>query len=378
VIPILHLITTLDVGGAETALLRLVTRLDRRRFACTVVSLKGPGTLVSAFRREGIDVIVLGASRTAGAGAVWRLARVIRRIRPALVQTWLYHADLVGLLAARLAGVPVIAWNIRCSDLPALHPSRSTRWIRTLLAQLSRVPQAVVVNSEAGRAAHERLGYRPRRWALIPNGFDTEAFAPSDRHRREFRQTLGIAADAPAVGLIARWHPMKDHHTFLAAMQHVAIACPALRVVLAGRGIDPGNAELRRLIGADLRDRVLLLGEVDDPARILPALDLTVSSSAYGEGFPNVVAESLACGTPVVATDVGDSARILDGLGTVVAPRDPEALAAAVGDMLGRPRRERAELGLAGRRRVLERYSLEQVVGRYEELYGDLLAERRP
>lgn len=379
VIPILHLITTLDVGGAETALLRLVTRLERRRFACTVVSLTGPGTLVRAFRREGIDVIVLGAPRMAGIGAVWRLARVIRRIRPALVQTWLYHADLVGLLAGRVAGVPAIAWNIRCSDLPPTHPSRSTLWIRALLARLSRAPDAVVVNSEAGRRVHERLGYRPRRWALIPNGFDTEAFAPSDHRRDAVRRDLGIHSDAPTVALIARYHPMKDHATFLAAMHGVATALPALRVVLAGRGVDGSNAELRALIAEQhLEGHVSLLGEVADPAGVLAAVDVAVSSSSYGEGFPNVIAESMACGTAVVATDVGDSARILDRFGAVVPPRDPRALSTAVVDMLRRPRAERAGVGQLARQRVLEHFSLAAVVQRYEDLYMELTAARRP
>ena len=372
-IPIVHLITSMEVGGAETALVRLVSRMDRSRFRCTVLSLTGPGPLLGDLQSAGIQACTLTKDRSINPRTLWRLAQMIRRARPRVLQTWLYHADLLGLAVGRAVGVPAIAWNIRCTDLDPAYHSRALFWIRSTLARLSARPEVVVVNSEAGRRAHERFGYRPRRWESIPNGFDTDLFAPSEERRQALRRELGIDEDAPVVGLVARYHPMKDHRTFLEAMSRAVAAHPALRVLLAGRGVDEGNGELTGIIEKHgLRGRVMLLGEMASPARLLVGLDVTVSSSFYGEGFPNIIAESMACGVPVVATDAGDSARIIGRLGAVVPSRNPHALALAVGRLLACARPERVALGLAARERIRAEFSLDAVVGRYEQLYVEL------
>jgi glycosyltransferase involved in cell wall biosynthesis len=370
-IRVLHLITTLEVGGAETSLVRLVTRLDPSRFSCAVVALAGPATLARELDAAGIETHTVSDARGVGPGALRRLAALVRRFRPDVLQTWLYHADLLGLAVGRALRVPSIGWNVRCADLESRDHPRSLFWLRSLLARLSARPDFVVVNSEAGRSAHEGIGYRPRRWARIPNGIDTEAFAPSAEARHAVRGELGIPPNAPVVGLVARYHPMKDHATFVAACAEVRRHCPELRVLMAGRGVDDGN----RVLGAALAAHGLsactrLLGEVTRPAGLLAALDVSVSSS-YGEAFPNIVAEAMATGVPVVATDAGDSALIVGECGSVVPARDPAALAHAVGRVLSMPPEARRALGCGGRERIVREFSMAAAVARYETLYEE-------
>ncbi|HSL22711.1 MAG TPA: glycosyltransferase [Vicinamibacterales bacterium] len=371
-IRILHVITDLDIGGSETALLRLISRLDPQRFSCSVVSLTGPGKLAARIAEAGVPVTNLVQRRGMNPALVWRLARVIRKWRPTILQTWLYHADLLGTLCGWALGTPVVCWNIRCAELDWNDHPRSLFWTVRMLATLSRFPDAVVVNSTAGRAAHEALGYRPRRWELIPNGFDAAALRPPDSARATVRAALGIPPDVPLVGLIARWHPMKDHATFVRAAARMAADHPMTHFLMAGRGIDDGNAALVRLVREHgVAARTHLMGETDRPLEALAAVDVAVSSS-YGEAFPNVLGEAMSCGVPVVTTDAGDSARVVGDTAAVVPPRDPAALAAAVLRILSLSPEERRAMGRRARERLMRQYSLDHIVRRYEELYVDL------
>jgi glycosyltransferase involved in cell wall biosynthesis len=302
---------------------------------------------------------------------LWHLVRLLRRLRPDIVQTWLYHADLAGLVAATIARVPHVVWNLRCAELdPRDHPRSLPALLRTL-ALVSRWPDAVICNAEAGRRAHERLGYTPRRWEIIPNGYDTNAFRPSPGARSSLKHQLGIGDDAMLVGLLARFHPMKDHGTFINAARLVTAAQPNVHFVAAGRGVESAPPINRLLDDLKLRDRVHLLPEQADASRFLAALDVAVSSS-YGEAFPNVVAEAMACGVPCVVTDVGDSAGIVGSAGVVVPPRDPAALAAGIMRILDLTPAAREALGSSARERIVSEFSIGRALARYDHLYADL------
>ena len=209
-----HLITTLERGGAEAMLTKLAKAHAGQGVRPLVISLTGPGIYGPELEAAGIPVWSLGLRRgVPEPGALLKLVGILRREKPDLLQSWLYHADLLALLAAPLAGVRRLAWNIRCSDMDMRRYSRLSRWLVALLARLSRLPDAVVVNSEAGRLLHHELGYRPKRWVTLANGFDTGRFRPDTEARRDVRAELGLPGDALAVGLIARVDPMKDHAT---------------------------------------------------------------------------------------------------------------------------------------------------------------------
>ena len=370
-IRVVHLITGLNTGGAEMMLAKLVAGLDRAEFASHVVTLLGEGPLAERVRAAGVPVDSLGLARGAmDPRALWRLARLLRRVRPQVVQTWLYHADLLGIVAARLAGTGRVVWNLRCSNMDFSHSGRLTRYTVAACARLSPLPEAVVTNSRVAVDVHRALGYCPRRVEVIPNGFDLERFAPDPAAREAVRAGLGVPALAPRVGRAARVDPQKDHETFLRAASAVAQARPDAHFALLGDGTGPDGAGLSALLREAAPGlRLHRLGRRDDVARVLAGLDVAVLSSAYGEGFPNVVGEAMACAVPCVVTDTGDSAEVVGGTGRVVPPRDAQALAGAVLGLLALPAGERQALGQAARERVGERFSLPAVVRQYAALY---------
>ena len=364
---VVHIITGLQIGGAEQALELLLRHMDHSRFEQVVVSLGDVGPIGVRLRQLGVPVVALGMRRRpADLLAFIRLVWLLYRWRPALVQTWLYHADLVGLLAARLAGVPRVFWNLRGSHLEAAE-CRRYRPLMAVLAWLSRWPEAIIANSAAGIEYHAGLGYRPRRWVSIRNGVDPLRCLAAPDAGLALRQRLGIPPEARVVGHIARFHPMKDHAGFLRMAAILAPPGGSVHFVLAGRGVPAGVAALLAQ-HPGLAGRVHCLGEIEAAGPLLGAVDMLCSSSAYGEGFPNVVAEAMLAGVPVVATDVGDTRQLLAGHGLVVPPRDPAALAQACGRLLA-DRALGANLAEAARQRAAG-FTPAGMATAFEQLYA--------
>lgn len=366
-IKVLHLITGLETGGAERMLVRLVARMNRQMFESIVVTMTDRGQLAQEVVDAGIRLYSLDLRRgVPDPRGVFRLARISREFRPDIHQTWLYHADFLGLITWRLGLTQRLLWNIRCTELT------SNTVLRRLLAHWSPIPDAIVVNSQAGERFHEKSGYRPRRWAYIPNGFDTTALRPDAELGRRQRASLGISEKAFVILMPARHHPMKDHATFFRAAREIA-ADPNVCFLLAGSGVEPGNHDLYDAVKAcGLADRTFLLGERRDIDALYAAADVVTLSSAFGEGFPNVLGEAMCCGVPCVATDVGDVSEIIGNAGFVVGSRDPMALAAAWRRIAAMSAGERETLGAAARARA-ETFSLGEIVGQYEALYQDVL-----
>ncbi|HET6238862.1 MAG TPA: glycosyltransferase [Acetobacteraceae bacterium] len=373
-ITILHLITGLEVGGAERMLAHIASCSDRRRFRSVVVSMTGTGRMGPLFEAAGVPVRSLDLRRgVPDPRGILRFLRILREYRPDILQTWLYHADLLGLIARQLSPTKRLLWNLRCTEM------EGTAGLTRLLAWGSGVPEAVIVNSYAGQRYHETLGYQSRRWVMIPNGFDTECFRPDTGARRRGRAELGISDDAVALLLPARYDAMKDHANFLAAAAKLAGRHPEAQFALAGAGAEPGNRELSEAIAAHgLADRIRLLGERRDIEALYPTFDIVTLSSAFGEGFPNVLGEAMACGVPCVATDIGDAAAIIGDCGIVVPARDPEALAAGWQRLMGLGAHGRAALGARARARIVEHYDLALVVARFEVLYDEIAGGDQP
>ena len=370
---VMHVITGLPADGAQTMLYRLLSGIDRAHFFSCVVSLTGDGLMGPRIRALGVPVVDLGMARgTPNPRGLYRLWRLLRQERPNVVQTWLYHADLLGILGGRLAGITSIVWNVRCSSLEPGYYHGLSGLVLRLLARWSRLPQAVVVNSETGKQLHEKIGYSPRRWVVIPNGFDLETFRPNPDARAKFRQEIGVDKDTTLIGLVARFDRLKDHETFLKAAHAHLQNHPRSHFVLAGAGVHASNPHMKALLTSlALNDNVHLLGRRDDIPHVTAALDIATSSST-AEGFPNTVGEAMACAVPCAVTDVGDSAFLVGDTGRVVPPRAPEALADAWNALIAMGHDARAQLGRAARQRIAERFDLPRVIGLYEDLYRSL------
>ena len=374
---IMQVITGTGVGGAENQLLRLVGG-SSPGYRHTVVSLEPEGPLAEPLRRAGAEVVSLGLSPgpAALARGVPALAGLIRREKPDLVQSWMYHANLLAQLAALFAGRRPVVWGIRCTDMDPAQYGRSTRLVMSACARLSRLPRLVAANSKAGAKFHVAKGYPAGRMRVIPNGFDTETFSPDADLRAAARAELGLSDHYLLAGMVARFDPMKDFPCFLQAAEEVARKEPLARFVLLGKGVTAGNPALAQAGQGALKGRVFLLGRRENVPRWLNAMDLHVLSSAFGEGFSNAIGEAMSCGLPNLATGVGDNAFLIGDAGRTVPPARPQELAEAMLDLLGLDLPERKALGRKARERIMRDFSQEAMVAATESLYREVLAAR--
>ncbi len=372
---ILHISTSLGMGGAENSLYNLLKNTDRSEFDVQVLSLGSDRPVGDQIRSLGIPVTSLGMRPSIPDPLAFaRLVRILRAVKPDLVQSWLYHADLMAALAARLAGNPPVVWGVHYVPGNLSELKKLTRLIIHSNALLSRVfPTRIVCDAEAARQSHARIGYRQERMVVIPNGFDLDTFHPDPDAHQKVCAELGLSADALLVGMAARFHPDKDHRNFIRAAAVLHGPMPDVHFLLWGRYMDRENISLVKWIEAEkLRDVIHLLGFRDDTPTLTAALDVATLSSS-GEAFPLALGEAMACGVPCAATDVGDIAGMIGDVGRVVPPRDPLALAQAWLELLRMPIGERRRLGKSARRKVMEHYEIRQTAAKYARLYRDII-----
>jgi glycosyltransferase involved in cell wall biosynthesis len=370
---ILHVITGLGQGGAESVLYRLAT-FPNQGTRHVVVSLTDKGVYGERLRVAGVPVYSLGMTRgRISLSGFLALKRLIKQEQPDVVQTWMYHADLLGGVAARMAGIGAVSWGIRNSGAFLEKSSGSARLVLRLCARLSRrVPAAIVCCAQDAARRHQEAGYDAGRMTVVSNGYDLSRFAPDALARERVRREWGVADDEVLIGCVARWDPLKDHANLLASLAALEADDKAgkMRCALVGRGMTADNAQLSALIeNLGLRSRILLIGARDDIPAVMNALDLHVLSSR-AEGFPNVVAEAMACGTPCVVTNVGDAARIVGEAGWVAPAERPGALSGAIASALDAIAKfGRTSVGEHGRARVQAEFSMDRMVQSYSEVW---------
>jgi glycosyltransferase involved in cell wall biosynthesis len=370
-----HIITGLNTGGAEMMLCKLLSRMNREVFEAEVISLTDIGPIGKKIQALGVPVRALGMRRgVPNPLGVLRLACWLRKGRPQIIQTWMYHADLIGGLASRLAAGSAVVWGIHHSNLEPQGSRRTTIWTARACARLSHwLPARIVCCSEASRRVHTGLGYAADKMMVILNGFDLQVYRPDPAARLSVRQELGIPEEAPLIGLVGRFDPQKDHGNFVQAAARLHAGLPEVHFLLCGDGVTWENPHLARWIeAAGIGGRCHLLGRREDIPRLNAAVDISTCSSSFGEGFPMVIGEAMACGVPCVVTDVGDLALVVGETGIVVPPRDPQALADGWRELMEMGVEKRRALGERARKRVEDHYSLARVVREYEALYKQL------
>lgn len=371
---LLHIITGLNNGGAEAVMLRLVAAEQRKGNQHHVISLMDRGIYAERLEQAGATVHTLDfpRGRVTATGSA-QLFRLVRQIRPDVVQTWMYHSDLIGGVVARLTGVRAIAWGIRHANLDPAHNSRSTLAIVRLCALLSGwVPRKIVSCSVQATRVHQAMGYRADKFIQIPNGYNLQRLQPDAAARSAVRAELGIADTDFVLGMVARFDVQKDHRNLVQALGLLQRRGVPFTCLLVGVGMDQANAELRGwLDAAGVAGSVKLLGPRSDVPAVMNALDVHVLSS-LGEAFPNVLAEAMACGTPCVTTDVGDAAVIVADHGWVVASQDAQALAGGLVQAYQCFTEGGAEWKARqaqGRAHIMANFELEQMCERYRQVW---------
>ena len=368
---VMHVISSLGVGGAETVLLRMVLRDTKGEHI--VVSMLDDGEYRARLTEAGIAVYSLGMSRGGFEPLMaLKLFRLIRLLKPDVIQTWMYHADLLGGVVGRLAGVKNVYWNIRSAVITQIMPLSTRFAIRLGKLLSSYVPRAVVVNSEHACTVHRRLGYSGKKMVTIPNGIPMDRFCFDISARLKLRKKLGLSDDFVTLGMIARYDVFKDHRNLIRSLKLLILDGLEFTVLLAGKGMESTNKQLVKLLREfEVEDRVYLLGPISNVSAVLSAIDIHVLSSA-GESFPNVVVEAMACGVPCVATDVGDVRQVMGDTGWVVPPADAEKLASAIKEASAafqdRDCWRRRKLKV--RERVLNHYSLDVMLTSFWRLWG--------
>lgn len=371
---ILHVISGLTGGGAEMALYRLVTSSGGGDCVHAVVALTPGGVFSRRLRDAGIELTHFDF-RAAPISGFMGLLRLMKQTRPDVVQTWMYHADMFGGLAARLAGIRNVVWGIRVAELVG-GDSRATTLIRHACALLSRwVPGAIACVAESARRSHVRAGYDSSRMVVVPNGFDLSKLVATEQQRDALRSDCGFAPDNLVIGTIGRFNANKDQRNFVQAAGRLARRFGKVRFLMVGRDVDTGNAELTAWIEqTGYADRFALLGERADVPVCLSAMDAFCLSSRT-EGFPNVVGEAMAMALPCVVTDVGDSAVLVGDTGVVVPKEDFMALAKGMTRLASLSSDARMQLGQQARARIASEFTMEQTRMRFEAIYRGLMAE---
>lgn len=375
---IVHVVTGLDVGGAEVMMCRLLERFDRDEFDFSVVSLRPLGPLSGRIEKTGLK---LQSLRITGVASLiigfFRLVSILRKEKPDLVQTWMYHADLVGSIAAWVAGVPRIVWNVQHSTHCPKGIKLTTRIATWLLARLSRhLPDEIIVCSRVSIAHHAAQGYDANKMTYICNGAETDVFVPDAESSARLRADLGIPHDARIVGTAGRFHAQKDYPTFFAAAIKLQEMEPDVHFVACGPNVTADNPEIQEMLShSKYPEQFHLLGVRSDMEKVYPAFTVSTLCSAFGEGFPLTLGEAMACGVPCVATDVGDSAEIIDNPDRIVSIKDIKGLANAWRTVLTLSDEVHCEFRRHARERVETLFCLNDTVRRYQKVYDGVMQE---
>ncbi|HEY0687126.1 MAG TPA: glycosyltransferase [Steroidobacter sp.] len=369
---ILHVITGLEVGGAETVLAHVARASMESGQRILVAAIRGGGGIDDRLRAAGVPLVYVqrGSAPADSRVGFLQLLRECARFSPDVIVGWMYHGVVLAEVVGRSLGrsVPVV-WNFRCTIDDSPNWPLPTRAIIRMLGYWSGRARKLIYNSEAGRQQHEQYGYACPRSIVIGNGVDTNRFAPDPQTRALLRAELGIGRDTVVFGHVARFHRMKAHPLLLEAAE-LANFSREVCIVMAGKDVDASNAALAEHVERLKRKcRVVLLGPRSDVHRLMNAFDVLCLTSSGGEGFPNVLAEAMSSGVPCISTDVGDAARIIGTTGSVVPPDDPRAFAVALERAASWSSEERHARASAARTLVVEKFSLQQMISAYDELF---------
>jgi glycosyltransferase involved in cell wall biosynthesis len=366
---IIHMIVGLGNGGAERMLYNLISSQEKERYNIEVISMTQKGKYGPLIEEQGIKVHELNMNK--GIMNFRALFKCLSLVKGAdVLQTWMYHADLLGFFVGKINKVPKIIWGIRHSNLDLDKNKKLTVLIAKINSILSKYVDSIVSCSIVATQSHVKFGYKKNKIVTIPNGFDLKQFKYNQNAKKEICNQLNIEEDNKIISMVGRWHILKDHKNLIKAFYQLTNNTNLkIKLLLVGPDINNSNQELVSLIRKyNLGANILLLGVRGDIPNIMSASDLLISSSS-GEGFPNVIGEAMACGTICVVTDVGDSAYIVGDTGFVVPSQNSEALASAILKGLELNAKDTKCKSERAKFRVEQEFELSKIVNKFENLY---------
>lgn len=367
---IVHVITGLGVGGAELMLKRLVIHsIQKQQFEHIVISLTDLGVIGPELQNEGIKVYSLGMKNALSTPIILiRLRKLLKVIKPNIVQTWMYHADFIGGIVAKSIGIRKIIWGIRTTDVSQAK-SNITVYLSKICAKLSyTIPDYIICAANVSRDYHVNLGYNRSKMIVIPNGFELDELLISEAYNLEIRNEINLSIDDITIGSIGRFNLDKNQRLFIVTASILIKKFPKLKFLIVGKDNTKDNVELMSWINEyGLSDSFRLLGLRDDVTKCLNAIDIFCLHSKT-EGFPNVLGEAMAIGLPCVSTDVGDAAYIMGDLGKLVPTNNADELAKAIENIIHTTLRDIEaldKLKLESRQRIQKNFSMEKVYREY-------------
>lgn len=361
---IIFLIPSLDYGGAERQLITLVKGLSQRGHEVIVTVMYLGGPLENDLKNSGVHLYSLDKKGRWDIGAVIRWVQLVKKLKPDIIHGYLPTPNMLCVaVKAVMPSIPIV-WGVRASDIDLKPYGWFVRLAAKVESMLSYFADLIIANSYAGCECTIKCGFPGSRMAVVPNGIDTVRFHHDDEQRRRVRSQWDIGDDRKLVGIVGRLDPMKDHPTFIKMAAILAAKHKDIVFACIGKGSQPYLTQLRELAKQlQVEDCIRWIGPISEMPAVYNALDLLVSTSAYGEGFPNVVGEAMSCGIPCVVTDVGDSAKVVGVTGIAVTPKSPEELAAACEQILDCWE----QYSRFTRQRIIEEFSVERLVCRTEE-----------
>lgn len=374
-IKVVHIITGLKIGGAETALYRLITNFEKNNYIHSVISLTSGGGFLKKFEQSNIQVNVFDF-KVNPAKQFWKLFLFIKSSKPDIVNTWMYHANIVGGVTAWFGGSRKVIWGLRTTDTNK-GSKKLTGLIRRIGALLSYIiPKKIICVAEASKQSHIKIGYSKKNMTIINNGFDIKKFKFDSNGRRNLRKKLGFLSNEIVIGSIGRFNEAKDQQNLIRAAGIISKKQLNVKFLLAGQGITNDNLKLNSwIIEEGIKDKIILLGNRSDIPICLSSMDIFCLHSSR-EGFPNILAEAMLIGLPSVSTDVGDAKLLLKNIGILVPKENPTCLAEAIIELIELSENEKKLIAEKSRTKIYNNFSIKSTCSQYELVYNKVLNEK--
>ena len=367
---VLHVITSLNTGGAEKSLLKFLKGSDKTKYQHVVVTLMEPGDLKIEYEKNVEDIISLEIKQGhISIKAFYQFLYILKVGNFDVINAWMYHACLLASLIKILSfGNQRLYWNVRQCIYDTKYESFLTRLVIYSLRFLSKIPDQIIYNSTLAKLQHEALGFADKKGTVVFNG--TRPLKPQDKAIKQIHSQYSIHKGKKVIGTVGRFNHLKDYDNFILAAEHVMKVEPDCYFIMVGKGLDWNNIQLKqKLESRKLLKSFLLCGQQTDVENWMSIFDLYVCSSK-SEGFSNTVLEAMSLGLPCVVTDVGENANIVGNLNCVVPARDPTLLSEGILSILKTKPKEKEKLRIENSKRIKDKFSEGKFVSAMDKIIG--------